>query len=83
MSIKCKTGTIIAYFMHTKIWNEHIEDNLITRKIEMNLLDFYGIYKINFLLIVTYDHAKVRFIFDVRFSLNFSSNSRLTVFTMI
>ena len=23
MSIKCKTGTIIAYFMHTKIWNEN------------------------------------------------------------
>ena len=49
----------------------------------MNFLDFYGIYRINFLLSVTYDHAKVRFIFDVRFSLNFSSNSRLTVFTMI
>ena len=27
MSIKCKTGTIIAYFMHTKIWNEHIADS--------------------------------------------------------
>ena len=27
MSIKCKTGTIIAYFMHTKIWNEHITDS--------------------------------------------------------
>ena len=83
MSIKCKTGTIIAYFMHTKIQNEHIADSIITRKVEMNLLDFYGIYRINFLLSVTYDHAKVRFVFDVRFSLNFSSNSRLTVFTMI
>ena len=78
MSIKCKTGTIIAYFMHTKIWNDHIADNTKNRKEYVGFL--WSILN-NFLLIVTYDHAK--FIFDVCFSLNFSSNSRLTVFTMI
>ena len=81
MSIKCKTGTIIAYFMHTKIWNEHIADSNTKNRNEY--VRFLWKILNNFLLIVTYAHAKVHFIFDLRFSLNFSSNSRLTVFTMI